>query len=91
MCYARASTDPSCAAKRLATLKLTPSSIVSSIVTLPKTTHPLDKFEKFVFDTWTMPGLLAPTAPGVEGETVIYAVVHGEYIERAFLFSVDLV
>ncbi|GAA5922659.1 hypothetical protein JCM1841_006770 [Sporobolomyces salmonicolor] len=67
--------------KRLATLKVTPSSVVSSIVTLPKTKHPLEESSKFVWDSWTMPNLLAPTVPGGEGETVIYAVVHGEFTE----------
>lgn len=48
---------------------------------LPKTEHPLSDPAKFVWDSWTMPNLLAPPAPGQEGETVIYAVVHGEYTE----------
>lgn len=50
-------------------------------MSLPKTVHPLSDPEKFVFDTWTMPGFLAPAAPGVPGETIIYAVVHGQYME----------
>lgn len=50
-------------------------------MSLPKTKHPLDEATKFVFDTFTMPGLLAPTAPDTPGETVIYAVVHGEFTE----------
>lgn len=35
-----------------------------------------------MFDTWTMPGVLAPVAPDQPGETVIFAVVHGEFLER---------
>lgn len=62
---------------------MTASGAISSIMALPKTVHPLSEASKFVFDTWTMPGLLAPTAPGAEGETVIFAVVHGEFSERA--------
>lgn len=61
---------------------MTPSAVVSSIMSLPKTKHPLEEASKFVFDTFTMPGLLAPTAPDTPGETVIYAVVHGEFTER---------
>lgn len=68
-------------AKRVATLQVTPSAVITSVMSLPKTIHPLSDPEKFVFDTWTMPGLLAPTAPGVAGETVIYAVVHGQFME----------
>ncbi|GAA5865493.1 hypothetical protein JCM8547_001263 [Rhodosporidiobolus lusitaniae] len=67
--------------KRLATLKVTPSSVISSVMSLPKTKHPLDQSDKFVWDAWTMPGLLAPQQPGTEGETVIYASVHGEFTE----------
>ncbi|GAA6059061.1 hypothetical protein JCM10212_002032 [Sporobolomyces blumeae] len=67
--------------KRVATLRVTPESVVSSISSLPKTLHPLADAEKFVWDSWTMPNLLAPPAPGQEGETVIYAVVHGEFTE----------
>lgn len=69
-------------AKRINTLKVNASSVISSIVNLPSTQHPLDDPAKFVFDTWTMPGLLAPTEAGAPGETVIYAVVHGEFTER---------
>ncbi|GAA6007197.1 hypothetical protein JCM11491_003040 [Sporobolomyces phaffii] len=68
-------------AKRQATLRVTPSTVISSIMALPKTEHPLSDPAKFVWDSWTMPNLLAPPAPGQEGETVIYAVVHGEYTE----------
>lgn len=56
--------------------------MVNSICKLPATVHPLTDPTKFVFDTWTMPGMLAPPAPGAEGETVIIAVVHGEFSER---------
>lgn len=68
-------------AKRLVTLRVSPSTVVSSIMALPKTEHPLSDPAKFVWDSWTMPNLLAPPAPGQEGETVIYAVVHGEFTE----------
>ncbi|GAA5831257.1 hypothetical protein JCM3766R1_002986 [Sporobolomyces carnicolor] len=68
-------------AKRLVTLRVTPSTVVSSIMALPKTEHPLSDPAKFVWDSWTMPNLLAPPGPGQEGETVIYAAVHGEYTE----------
>ncbi|GAA5995079.1 uncharacterized protein JCM10292_004525 [Rhodotorula paludigena] len=67
--------------KRVATLKVTPSDVVTSIVSLPKTKHPLEDSTKFVWDSWTMPGLLAPTQPGAEAETVIFASVHGEFTE----------
>ncbi|GAA5834484.1 hypothetical protein JCM9279_004329 [Rhodotorula babjevae] len=66
--------------KLVATLKTTPSAVVTSIVSLPKTQHPLDKADKFVWDSWAMP-LLPPAQPGVEGETVIFASVHGEFTE----------
>lgn len=68
-------------AKRIATLQVTPADVITSIVKLPVSAHPLTDPTKFVFDAWTMPGLLAPTAPGIEGETVIYAIVHGEFTE----------
>lgn len=68
-------------AKRLVTLRVTPPTVISSIMALPKTEHPLSDPAKFVWDSWTMPNLLAPPAPGQEGETVIYAVVHGEFTE----------
>ncbi|GAA5926245.1 hypothetical protein JCM3775_000967 [Rhodotorula graminis] len=67
--------------KLVATLKTTPSAVITSIVTLPKTQHPLEKGDKFVWDSWTMPGLLAPTQPGAPGEVVIFASVHGEFTE----------
>ncbi|GAA5916790.1 hypothetical protein JCM6882_004167 [Rhodosporidiobolus microsporus] len=67
--------------KRLNTLKVTPSAVVTSIIGLPKTHHPLDKADKFVWDSWTMPAMLAPTQPGGEAETVIFASVHGEFTE----------
>ncbi|GAA6004334.1 hypothetical protein JCM10207_000673 [Rhodosporidiobolus poonsookiae] len=67
--------------KRVATLKLSPSAIISDIVALPKTQHPLDQSDKFVWDCWTMPNFLAPTQPGGEPGTVIYASVHGEFTE----------
>jgi nuclear RNA export factor len=67
------------------TLKTTPSDVVATLGKLPVTVHPLDDPAKFVFDAWTMPGLLAPTAPGVEGETVMYATVHGEFTECTYL------
>ena len=73
--------DSVCLDKRVATLAITPSSTITALNKLPATLHPLTDPTKFVFDTWTMPGLLAPTAPGVEGETVILAVVHGEFSE----------
>lgn len=66
--------------KRVATLQITPSMVISSICKLPTTAHPLTP-TKFVFDTWTMPGVLAASTPGGEGETVILAVVHGEFVE----------
>lgn len=62
---------------------MTPSDVVTSIVSLPKTKHPLEDSTKFVWDSWTMPGLLAPTQPGAEAETVIFASVHGEFTECA--------
>ncbi|GAA5922186.1 Mex67p [Sporobolomyces koalae] len=68
-------------AKRVATLQVSPESVISSIMALPKTEHPLSDPAKFVWDSWTMPNLLAPPAPGQEGETVIYAAVHGEFTE----------
>ncbi|BGP36661.1 nuclear mRNA export, poly(A)+RNA binding protein [Rhodotorula kratochvilovae] len=67
--------------KRVATLKVTPSSIITTIVALPKTKHPLEEANKFVWDSWTMPNMLAPPQPGAEGETVIFASVHGEFTE----------
>lgn len=68
--------------KRVANLHLTPDSVVGKLSLLPGTIHPLTEASKFVFDTWTMPSLLAPTAPGVPSETVIFASVHGEFMER---------
>lgn len=68
-------------AKRVATLKTTPHTVIKSIEALPETQHPISEGDKFVFDSWTMPGLLPPAAPGQEGETVIYAVVHGQFTE----------
>lgn len=67
--------------KRVDTLQITPSTVISSMCKLPTTAHPLTDPTKFVFDTWTMPGLLAPTETSADGETVILAVVHGEFIE----------
>ncbi|GAA6036654.1 hypothetical protein JCM8097_001275 [Rhodosporidiobolus ruineniae] len=67
--------------KRVNTLKVTPSTVVTSIVSLPKTKHPLEDPAKFVWDTWTMPNFLPPTQPGAEAETIIYASVHGEFTE----------
>ncbi|GAA5835315.1 hypothetical protein JCM11251_006678 [Rhodosporidiobolus azoricus] len=67
--------------KRLNTLKLSPSAVITSIVNLPKTSHPLSDADKFVWDSWTMPAMLAPTQPGGEAETVIFANVHGEFTE----------
>ncbi|GAA5972358.1 hypothetical protein JCM11641_002422 [Rhodosporidiobolus odoratus] len=67
--------------KRVNTMHLNPSSVITAIVNLPKTQHPLDQSEKFVWDCWTMPAMLAPTQPGGEAETVIYASVHGEFTE----------
>lgn len=80
----------SSSAKRVATLQVTPSTVISTICRLPTTTHPLTEPDKFVFDTWTMPGLLAPTSTGAEGETVIFAVVHGEFTERESYFCGNL-
>lgn len=77
------------AEKLVATLKTTPSAVITSIVSLPKTQHPLDKGDKFVFDTWTMPGLLPPAQPGAEGDTVIFASVHGEFTECASPLSLS--
>ncbi|KAK4054836.1 nuclear mRNA export, poly(A)+RNA binding protein [Microbotryomycetes sp. JL201] len=68
-------------AKRASTLKTDPAKVIASIVSLPSTQHPLDDPSKFVFDTWTMPGVLAPSEPGGAAETVIFAVVHGEFTE----------
>lgn len=62
---------------------MTPAAVISSIATLPKTKHPLDDSAKFIWDSWTMPNFLAPAAPGAEGETVIFASVHGEFTESA--------
>ncbi|GAA5980720.1 hypothetical protein JCM10908_001750 [Rhodotorula pacifica] len=67
--------------KRVKTLQVTPAAVISSIATLPKTKHPLDDSAKFIWDSWTMPNFLAPPAPGAEGETVIFASVHGEFTE----------
>ncbi len=69
------------------TLKITPSDVVATLGELPDTVHPLDDPSKFVFDTCTMPGFLAPIAAGVDGETVLFAIVHGEFTERAQLLS----
>lgn len=71
-------------AKRVANLHVTPDSVTNKLAKVPLTSHPLAEAAKFVFDAWTMPGLLAPTAAGVPGETVILATVHGEFIERKF-------
>ncbi|KAM0793164.1 hypothetical protein ACM66B_000638 [Microbotryomycetes sp. NB124-2] len=68
-------------AKRASTLKTDPAKVIASVVALPSTQHPLNDPSKFVFDTWTMPGVLAPAEPGGTGETVIFAVVHGEFTE----------
>lgn len=51
---------------------------------MPKTIHPLNEAEKFVFEAWTMPGVLAPTVPGAAGEMVIFVSLHGEFMERKF-------
>lgn len=62
---------------------MTPADVVNSINALPKTKHPLEDSNKFVWDSWTLPNLLPPAQPGAEGETVIFASVHGEFTERA--------
>ncbi|KAK4058100.1 nuclear mRNA export, poly(A)+RNA binding protein [Microbotryomycetes sp. JL221] len=67
--------------KRANTIKTNPAKVISSIIALPSTQHPLDDPSKFVFDTWTMPGVVAPNDPGGVGETVIFAVVHGQFTE----------
>ncbi|KAK4704483.1 nuclear RNA export factor, partial [Phenoliferia sp. Uapishka_3] len=67
--------------KRVANLHLDPESVIAKLRLIPKTIHPLTDAEKFVFDAWTMPGLLAPTEAGAPGETVIFASVHGEFME----------
>lgn len=69
------------AAKRVATLKVTPEDVIKAITALPKTSHPLSEGEKFVFDAWTVPGLVGASAENPEGETVIYAVVQGQFTE----------
>ena len=69
------------ATKRVATLKVTPEDVVKSITALPKTSHPLSEGEKFVFDAWTVPGLVGVSPETPEGETVIYAVVQGQFTE----------
>ncbi|BGP52873.1 hypothetical protein JCM8202_003955 [Rhodotorula sphaerocarpa] len=67
--------------KRVKTLQVSPAGVIASIAQLPKTKHPLDDSAKFIWDSWTMPNFLAPEAPGSEGETVIFASVHGEFSE----------
>ncbi|POY71352.1 hypothetical protein BMF94_5664 [Rhodotorula taiwanensis] len=67
--------------KRVKTLQVTPAAVIASVAQLPKTKHPLDDSAKFIWDSWTMPNFLAPPAPGTEGETVIFASVHGEFSE----------
>ncbi|KDE09703.1 hypothetical protein MVLG_00106 [Microbotryum lychnidis-dioicae p1A1 Lamole] len=67
--------------KRVATLQLTPQDVIRSLNSLPKTQHPLDDPTKFVFDCFTLPAFLRPSAPGGEPETVIMACVHGEFTE----------
>jgi len=46
----------------------------------------MEKADNFVFDAWTMPGLLAAAATP-EAATVIYASVHGEVAEGAMFPS----
>ncbi|BGP12687.1 nuclear mRNA export, poly(A)+RNA binding protein [Rhodosporidiobolus nylandii] len=67
--------------KRVNTLKMSPSQVVETVMALPKTQHPLEQADKFVWDTWTLPGMIPPAQPGAEAETVIYASVHGELTE----------
>ncbi|KDE09490.1 hypothetical protein MVLG_00390 [Microbotryum lychnidis-dioicae p1A1 Lamole] len=55
--------------------------------TLPKSQHPLDDPTKFVFDCFTLPAFLRPSAPGGEPETVIMACVHGEFTECDAVFD----
>lgn len=69
------------AEKRVKTLQVSPAGVIASIAQLPKTKHPLDDSAKFIWDSWTMPNFLAPEAPGSEGETVIFASLHGEFSE----------
>lgn len=67
--------------KRVATLKVTPEDVLKSIKALPKTSHPLNEGAKFVFDAWTVPGLVGVGPENAEGEMVIYAVVQGQFTE----------
>ncbi|KAI5479212.1 nuclear RNA export factor 1/2 [Pseudohyphozyma bogoriensis] len=69
------------AGKRVTNLQLSPDKVIAALTSLPGTIHPLSDASKFVFDTWTMPGLLAPVTPGAPPETAIYATVHGEFTE----------
>lgn len=77
-------------AKRVATLKLTPEDVVKSIKALPKTSHPLSEGEKFVFDAWTVPGLVGVGPESPEGEMVIYAVVQGQFTECEYSWHQNL-
>ncbi|KAM0756564.1 hypothetical protein T439DRAFT_321275 [Meredithblackwellia eburnea MCA 4105] len=69
------------AGKRSANLHITPSSVVGKLTAMPGTEHPLADPTKFVFDTWTMPNLMAPAAPGAAPGIVIFVSVHGEFTE----------
>ncbi|TIB74809.1 hypothetical protein E3Q24_00302 [Wallemia mellicola] len=48
--------------------------IIEAFKILPKTTHNISDVDKFVFDCWTMPGVI-PSTP------VIFCSVHGEFVE----------
>ena len=55
------------------------STILEAQSYLPQTEHNISNVDKFVFDCWTMPGVL-PSTP------IIFCVVHGEYIECKWLY-----
>lgn len=49
--------------------------IVEALKLLPHTTHNISDVDKFVFDCWTMPGVI-PSTP------IIFCSVHGEFVEN---------
>ncbi|TIB00903.1 hypothetical protein E3P94_01590 [Wallemia ichthyophaga] len=49
--------------------------IIEAQKLLPRTTHNISDINNFVFDCWTMPGVIPSTA-------VIFCSVHGEFIEN---------
>ncbi|OAV90693.1 hypothetical protein PTTG_06552 [Puccinia triticina 1-1 BBBD Race 1] len=56
-----------------------PAEIVEYMKQIPGTKHPLDVADKFVVDSWQMPGLVhESTSPG---GAVIYLTIHGEFQE----------